>query len=163
MQRVVRERSFGDTCRFLKKSGYDGVEVAPFTLAPRMPTSRASVDPSCASWRRMRDRDYWIALAAGRYQGLYLTSPDEGVNRRRPNTSSVSRSGARPRRRSHGLWIAQAAFVATGRLTAAGVRLGRGALQAGDAPGRRLRHHDLHGTAPTAETDFINTCAEARS
>ena len=34
--------NFDRVCRFLKQSGYEGVEVAPFTLAPRSPTSRAS-------------------------------------------------------------------------------------------------------------------------
>src|ERR1044071_5605453 len=69
--------SFGDTCRFLKQAGYGGVEVAPFTLAPRI----TDVTPEQRSELRRLAADAGIEiiglhwLLAGT-PGLYLTSPD---------------------------------------------------------------------------------------
>lgn len=73
---------FGRVCRYVKSVGYEGLEVAPFTLAPRI------TDLSATRRNELRTE----ALEAGIHliglhwllagtEGLYLTSPDEGVRR----------------------------------------------------------------------------------
>src|SRR4026207_226670 len=76
---------FDDVCKFLKESGYDGVEVAPFTLAPRI----TDVSRERRSTLRAQAAHAGIEiiglpwLLAGP-DGLYLTSPDAKV---RSNTA----------------------------------------------------------------------------
>src|SRR5574338_83954 len=72
--------SFGDTCRFLRQSGYEGVEVAPFTLAPRI--TDVSREQRSALRKQAADAGVEIIglhwLLAGT-QNLHLTSPDTAV------------------------------------------------------------------------------------
>jgi sugar phosphate isomerase/epimerase len=74
---------FERVCRYVKSVGYDGLEVAPFTLAPRI------TDVSAAERVRLRG----AAAAAGvdmvglhwllaKTEGFYLTSPDRSVRER---------------------------------------------------------------------------------
>jgi sugar phosphate isomerase/epimerase len=74
---------FERVCRYVKSVGYDGLEVAPFTLAPRI------ADVSAADRARLRG----AAAAAGvdivglhwllaKTEGFYLTSPDRSVRAR---------------------------------------------------------------------------------
>jgi sugar phosphate isomerase/epimerase len=74
---------FERVCRYVKSVGYDGLEVAPFTLAPRI------TDVSAADRARLRG----AAAAAGidivglhwllaKTEGFYLTSPDRSVRER---------------------------------------------------------------------------------
>lgn len=70
-------------CRTLKEMGYDGVELAPFTLAPAI--------TDLPSWRREEIRStiegeglrtiglHWLLAKT---EGLYLTSPDEDTRKR---------------------------------------------------------------------------------
>jgi len=155
--------SFGDTCRFLKQAGYDGVEVAPFTLAPRI----TDVSGERRSELRKQATDAGIEiiglhwLLAGT-QGLYLTSPDEAI---RSATAEYI------------VQLAEAARDLGGDLMVFGSPKQRSLLpgvsrdQAFDWAAALFRQvmprvADYGITIcmeplSTAETDFINTCAEA--
>ena len=74
---------FERVCRYVKSVGYDGLEVAPFTLAPRI----TDVDKARrAELRRQADGAgvtiiglHWLLAGT---EGFYLTSPDEAVRAR---------------------------------------------------------------------------------
>lgn len=72
--------AFDEMCRASKAAGYDGIEVAPFTLAPRI----TDVSPARRAELRRQAADAGVEiiglhwLLAGT-QGLYLTSPDAAV------------------------------------------------------------------------------------
>ena len=74
---------FERVCRYVKGVGYDGLEVAPFTLAPRI----TDVDKARrAELRRQADGAgvriiglHWLLAGT---EGFYLTSPDEAVRAR---------------------------------------------------------------------------------
>ena len=74
---------FERVCRYVKSVGYDGLEVAPFTLAPRI----TDVSPARRAELRRQAADAGIEilglhwLLAGT-EGFYLTSPDETVRER---------------------------------------------------------------------------------
>lgn len=74
---------FGRVCRTVKELGYDGLEIAPFTLAPRI------TDLSAARRRELRAMVEDAGLATiglhwllAKTEGFYLTSPDAAVRRR---------------------------------------------------------------------------------
>ena len=75
--------TFGRVCQFVKSVGYEGLEMAPFTLAPRI----TDVDKARrAELRRQADGAgvsiiglHWLLAKT---EGLYLTSPDEAVRAR---------------------------------------------------------------------------------
>ncbi|MGB2712991.1 MAG: sugar phosphate isomerase/epimerase, partial [Vicinamibacterales bacterium] len=74
---------FEKVCRYVKSVGYDGLEVAPFTLAPLI-TDLSSRD--CAELRRVAT-DAGVTLIGlhwllAKTEGFYLTSPDSGVRTR---------------------------------------------------------------------------------
>jgi sugar phosphate isomerase/epimerase len=75
--------AFDDMCRASKAAGYDGVEVAPFTLAPRItdvtPARRAELRAQAAGAGVEIIGLHWLLAGT---QGLYLTSPDEAVRAR---------------------------------------------------------------------------------
>jgi sugar phosphate isomerase/epimerase len=75
--------AFDEMCRFSKKAGYEGVEVAPFTLAPRITdvTSgrRAELRAQAADAGIEIIGLHWLLAGT---EGLYLTSPDTGVRAR---------------------------------------------------------------------------------
>jgi sugar phosphate isomerase/epimerase len=74
---------FGRVCHFVKQAGYDGLEVAPFTLAPRI----TDVGPARrAELRRQADEAeleilglHWLLAKT---EGLHLTSPDRALRER---------------------------------------------------------------------------------
>jgi sugar phosphate isomerase/epimerase len=82
------ERSFADTFSTIRKLGYTGVEIAPFTLAPhdepfdvRQVSAQKLVD-----LRTLAEDEgltivglHWLLV---RTEGFYLTSPDPTVRRR---------------------------------------------------------------------------------
>ena len=80
---LFEDWEFGQVCRTVKRLGYEGLEIAPFTLAPRI-TSLTAV--------RRRDlrtmvEDAGLATIGlhwllAKTEGLYLTSPDVEVRRR---------------------------------------------------------------------------------
>ena len=73
---------FGRICRFVKEIGYDGLEIAPFTLAPTV---------TGLSLARRRELDAIVRDAGletiglhwllARTEGFYLTAPDPAVRR----------------------------------------------------------------------------------
>ena len=74
---------FAETCRTVKRLGYDGLEIAPFTLAPRI------TDLTPARRRELRTivEDAGLATIGlhwllARTEGFYLTTPDETTRRR---------------------------------------------------------------------------------
>jgi len=75
--------AFDRVCKYVKSIGYEGLEVAPFTLAPRI----TDVDAARRAELRKQAKDVGIEiiglhwLLAGT-QGLYLTSPDPEVRAR---------------------------------------------------------------------------------
>src|SRR3954454_17831370 len=76
---------FDDVCRFLKQAGYDGVEVAPFTLAPRItdvsPERRSTLRAQAAHAGIQIIGLHWLLAGT---DGLHLTPPDATV---RSNTA----------------------------------------------------------------------------
>jgi sugar phosphate isomerase/epimerase len=74
---------FGRLCQYVKSVGYDGVELAPFTLAPAI----TDVDAARRAELRRQAADAGVEiiglhwLLAGT-QGFYLTSPDDAVRAR---------------------------------------------------------------------------------
>jgi len=80
---VVRELDFAGQCALAKDLGYDGLEIAPFTLADdpaRLPASRR------AELRRIA-QDHGSAITGLHYlllapEGLSITSPDAAVRAR---------------------------------------------------------------------------------
>lgn len=70
-------------CRFVAALGYQGLEIAPFTLAPRI----TDVTPEQRRVLRRQAEDNGVAILGlhwllAKTEGLHLTSPDEGVRRR---------------------------------------------------------------------------------
>lgn len=70
-------------CRFVAELGYQGLELAPFTLAPRI------TDVSAERRRELRAQAEDVGLRIiglhwllAKTEGLHLTSPDEAVRRR---------------------------------------------------------------------------------
>ena len=75
--------SFDRVCGYVKSAGYDGLEVAPFTLAPRI------TDLTTAARARLRAQaaDAGIEIIGlhwllAKTDGFYLTSPDDAVRAR---------------------------------------------------------------------------------
>ena len=77
---VLRELDFAEQCALAKGIGYDGLEIAPFTLSAepdRLPAARR------AELRRIAG-DHGLAITGLHYlllapEGLSITSPDRGV------------------------------------------------------------------------------------
>jgi D-psicose/D-tagatose/L-ribulose 3-epimerase len=80
---VVRELPFAEQCRLARALGYDGLELAPFTLSDqphRLPAARRR------ELRRTAEEEgiavtglHWLLLAPA---GLSITSPDDGARER---------------------------------------------------------------------------------
>ncbi|MDX2037482.1 MAG: sugar phosphate isomerase/epimerase family protein [Isosphaeraceae bacterium] len=75
--------TLADTCASLKSLGYDGVEIAPFTLAPKI------TDVSAADRDRIKREVEASGLACiglhwllAKTEGFYLTHPDVEVRKR---------------------------------------------------------------------------------
>ena len=154
--------SFEKVCRYAKSVGYDGLEVAPFTLAPLI----TDVSPRELSELRRIAADAGVTVIGlhwllAKTEGFYLTSPEASV-RDRTSQYLVSLAGAAralggelmvfgsPKQRSllpgvsreHAFDYAVDTFKrAMPGIADAGIRL------------------CMEPLAP-AETDFINTCAE---
>jgi D-psicose/D-tagatose/L-ribulose 3-epimerase len=80
---VIRELSFEEQCAFAKEAGYDGLEIAPFTLDAEphrlSPARRAGI--------RLAAADAGIAITGLHYllvapQGLSITTSDAGQRER---------------------------------------------------------------------------------
>ncbi len=74
---------FADVCRTVKSLGYDGLEIAPFTLAPQI----TDVSPARRRELRAMAEDAGLATIGlhwllARTEGFYLTTPNEAIRRR---------------------------------------------------------------------------------
>jgi sugar phosphate isomerase/epimerase len=160
---IFQDWKFEDACAFAAKAGYDAIEVAPFTLAAPV------TGLSAADRQRLRD----IAARAGlaisgihwvlvKTEGLHLTHPEASVRQRTARyfvelVDFCADVGGRvivvgsPKQRSllPGVTPAQAWDWATGVF--------RDAVRQAEVRGVTLCFEPL---AP-AETDFVNTAAEA--
>ena len=80
---VLRERTFGEQCAYAAALGYDGLEIAPFTLAE----DPLRLTESDAARLRAIAGDAGIAITGLHWllvqpPGLSLTSPDAGARKR---------------------------------------------------------------------------------
>jgi sugar phosphate isomerase/epimerase len=82
------ERSFADTFSTIRKLGYTGVEIAPFTLAPQAtPFDVRDVPPGKIVEVRAQAEEAGLDIIGlhwllARTDGFYLTSPDPTTRRR---------------------------------------------------------------------------------
>jgi D-psicose/D-tagatose/L-ribulose 3-epimerase len=160
---VIREMSFADQCQFAVDLGYDGLEIAPFTLSPK-PAALSTA--SRRSLRRVAEHAgidivglHWLLMTP---QGLSLTSDDATMAQRTrahmlDMVDLCADLGGRilvhgsPAQRAlaDAASAGQARDIAIGHLRAAGQRAeARGVI------------YCLEPLAPKA-TDFITSVAEA--
>ena len=75
--------TFERVCRFVREAGYDGLELAPFTLAERItdlsPAQRRDLAGQAAASGIEIIGLHWLLAKT---EGLHLTSPDPAVRRR---------------------------------------------------------------------------------
>lgn len=80
---LFEDRDFAETCATLKALGYEGIEIAPFTLGDRPveigPGKRAEVRRAIVDSGLEAIGTHWLLA---RTEGYYLTHPDESVRRR---------------------------------------------------------------------------------
>jgi sugar phosphate isomerase/epimerase len=155
--------AFDEICRFAKEAGYDGLEIAPFTLAPRI----TDLTRERRALLRQQAKDAGVEiiglhwLLAGT-QELYLTSPDPSVRSRTAEYLVALADACRdlggtlmvfgsPKQRSllPGVSREQAFDWAADTF--------RRVMPAVAANGASICMEPLS----PAETDFINTCDEA--
>ncbi len=76
-------RPFAEACRVLKRAGYSGIEIAPFTLAENpldlSPSARAELRDQIASEGLAFAGLHWLMVSSA---GLHVTTPDPAVRRR---------------------------------------------------------------------------------
>jgi sugar phosphate isomerase/epimerase len=154
---------FGRVCRFVREAGYDGLEVAPFTLADRI----TDLSPARRRELQARAADSGIAIIGlhwllAKTDGFHLTSPDAAVRRRTADYLAALARACRdlgggvlvlgsPNQRSllPGVPLEQAYGLAADTLNAVTPTL--------QELGVTLC---LEPLSPN-ETDFMNTCADA--
>jgi sugar phosphate isomerase/epimerase len=154
--------SFEEVCRYTKSVGYEGLELAPFTLAPLI----TDVDRAARVAIRQQAADAGVSIIGlhwllAKTEGFYLTSPDPAVRARTAGYLVELARAARdlggdllvfgsPKQRSlvQGVTWDQAFDFATETF--------RRAMPGVADQGVRICMEPL---APV-ETDFINTCAE---
>jgi sugar phosphate isomerase/epimerase len=153
---------FEKVCRYVKSVGYEGLEVAPFTLAPLITDLNAR---DCIELRKVAE-DAGITLIGlhwllAKTDGFYLTSPDASV---RARTAQYLVSLAEAARNMGGELMVFGSpkqrsllpGVSWDRAFEYAVDTFKRAMPGIADQGIRLCMEPL---AP-AETDFINTCAE---
>ncbi|HAM72031.1 MAG TPA: D-tagatose 3-epimerase [Verrucomicrobiales bacterium] len=160
---IFRGWKLGEAMRFARSAGYDAVEIAPFTLAPRVtditPAGRKEIREEAARAGIAISGIHWVLAQT---EGLHLTHPDAGI---RAATSTYFRElvdfcadiggssiviGS-PKQRN----LLPEVSPAQG-MTWAGETL-REAVRRGEERGITLCIEPL---APS-ETNFLNTAAEA--
>jgi D-psicose/D-tagatose/L-ribulose 3-epimerase len=76
-------RDFADTCKVIRKAGYTGIELAPFTLAEApgaLPQARRRELRSIMEEEELRFVGlHWLMVGP---KGLHVTTPDQDVRRR---------------------------------------------------------------------------------
>jgi len=154
--------AFDRVCRFVKTTGYEGLEVAPFTLAERItdvsPTRRADLRRQAADAGVEIIGLHWLLAKT---EGFHLTSPDATVRERtaayvvalaeacRDLGGSIMVFGS-PKQRSYPADVSRADAFNWAAETF------RDAMPAVAACGVTICMEPL----TTAETNFITTCAE---
>ncbi|HEY2251848.1 MAG TPA: TIM barrel protein, partial [Planctomycetaceae bacterium] len=84
---VFGDRPFADTFSTIRKLGYSGVEIAPFTLLPTLaPFDIRQVNPERIVTVRQQAEDAGLEIVGlhwllAKTDGLHLTSPDPTVRR----------------------------------------------------------------------------------
>jgi len=81
-QEVFENWEWERQCRFISEVGYTGIEVAPFTLAPRI----TDLSPERRQTLRRQAADHGLQIIGlhwllAKTTGLHLTSPDPAVRR----------------------------------------------------------------------------------
>src|SRR3954469_3437913 len=160
---LFEDWEFGQVCRTVKALGYDGLEIAPFTLAPLI------TEITLGRLRDLRSmaEDAGLAIIGlhwllAKTEGFYLTTPDAKVRRRTGDYFVALADATRdlggelmvlgsPKQRNllPGVTYDQALDYAAEVFTRIMPQVG--------AMGVDLC---LEPLAPT-ETDFLNTCAQA--
>jgi sugar phosphate isomerase/epimerase len=154
---------FGRVCQTVKALGYDGLEIAPFTLAPLI----TELTPARLGTLRSQAEDAGLAVIGlhwllAKTEGFYLTTPDAAVRRRTGDylvalAEATARLGGElmvlgsPKQRDllPGVTYEQAADHAVDVLTRIMPRIGSHGVDL-----------CLEPLAPS-ETNFMNTCAQA--
>lgn len=80
---IFRDWDLGDAMRFAKSTGYDGIEIAPFTIAPHV----TDIPQSQRAEIRQMARDcgieisgiHWVLVGT---EGMHLTHPEVAVRKR---------------------------------------------------------------------------------
>src|ERR1017187_547615 len=79
---LFEEMEFGQVCRLVKSLGYQGLEIAPFTLAPKItdvrPERRRELKAMVEDAGLQTIGLHWLLAKT---EGLYLTSPEAAVRR----------------------------------------------------------------------------------
>ncbi len=74
---------FADACRAIRKIGYTGIEIAPFTLAEKPSDVTASQRAECRGVMQAEGLEFvglhWLMVSP---PGLHVTTPDAGLRRR---------------------------------------------------------------------------------
>jgi sugar phosphate isomerase/epimerase len=154
---------FGRLCGFVREVGYDGLEVAPFTLGE----APVELTPAARAGLRRQAEEAGIEIIGlhwllARTQGLHLTSPDAEV---RGRTSAYLSSLARLCRDLGGALMVFGSPAQRSRLPGVSPDAAldfaaetiRGTFQALGEHGVTLCLEPL----TRDETDFMNTCDEA--
>jgi sugar phosphate isomerase/epimerase len=80
---LFEDWAFADVCRTVKALGYDGLEIAPFTLAPRVTDLSATKRQDLrAAVEDAGLRTIGLHWLLAKTEGLYLTSPEPATRRR---------------------------------------------------------------------------------
>ncbi len=143
-----------DTFAYAAQAGYDGVEIAPFTLA------NSVNDISAAERRRIREAAaragveivglHWLLVKP---EGLHLTSPDAALRERTARYFGDPGGRLRRfRRASDGGRLAQAAPHAARRGAGAGLGVGDGGVPRAGEAGRGTRRDALLRAAGAGQT-----------
>jgi sugar phosphate isomerase/epimerase len=154
---------FDRVCRYVRSVGYEGLEVAPFTLA----ASITDVTPARRAELRQQADEAGVEIFGlhwllAKTEGLHLTSPDAAV-RRRTSAYLIALAEA-----CHDLGGSLMVFgspkqrsllpgVSSDQAYVWAAETFRAALPALADHGVTLCMEPLSG----AETDFVNTCADA--
>ena len=117
------DRPFADTFSTIRKLGYTGVEIAPFTLAPQAaPFDLRQVPAERIVEVRAQAEDAGLEVVGlhwllAKTEGFYLTSPDPTVRRHTAEyLQCAGRIVCRPGRQDDGARLAPAAQLAGGRV-----------------------------------------------
>ncbi len=154
---------FARVCRTVKGIGYDGIEIAPFTLAPTIHDLKKGQRAELVAIARDAGLEviglHWLLAKT---EGFYLTSPDRAV---RDATASYLKALVEATRDLGGSLMVLGSPKQRNLLP--GVTYEQAAGYAIDVFDQILRTLDSFGVdlcleplAPS-ETDFLNTCAQA--